>query len=555
MKLQTTFLFFFFMTALASAQIPGGNFESWQSVTFEFPEYADWTVYQENPSPESQGLLEKSDDASDGNFAIKFNTFGTKDFGYVVYGQVAEEGPSGGIPFADDPTQFTISYKCNMASGDSAQIWLWLYSGGNQITNDSFKLGGTQLVFKDTTFNLSTYAEAPDSMMFGLIPCNPWIDEIRTAGNEIYFDNVRFNGTNNLQLPDSSFESWTTLVQDYTEEMHNVEALSAKTDEAYNGNFALKMSTQKVSWEENENTIRMRAQIVLWAEKEYIQVSENDWEAKIHGGLPIHARKDTLVFYYKYTPAVGVIDTAAVNLKFQKSGSEVLGYYEWMLTTGTYAKFEIPFDLDNNWTGTSVDADSMFVELRSSKWRENWTPSDVNIEGSSLYIDYMYFKSQLYPQTSLAGPNGNVSPSDTALIKGSSITFTITPDNGFEIDSVTYNNIDISDELVQAGNVYTYAIDSVTGPGTLSADFKIVTGINNMSYTNDNMSIYPNPTCGILYIEGASKEDMVELISITGAVMYQKMISDNASVDISHIPDGIYFIKINNSIQGKIMKQ
>ena len=124
MKTLYTFLLLMFITASINAQIPGGSFETWQTATFEYPQHADWTVYHEETSIEKIGLLEKSSDASDGNWAIKLNTFGTRDFGYVVYGQIGEGGPSGGIPFADSPTEVTISYKCTMATGDSAQIWV-----------------------------------------------------------------------------------------------------------------------------------------------------------------------------------------------------------------------------------------------------------------------------------------------------------------------------------------------------------------------------------------------------------------------------------------------
>ena len=157
MKTQTTVLIFMFLATFINAQIPGGNFETWQTATFEYPQYADWTIYHEKTTLEAVGLLEKSSDASDGNYAIKFNTYGTDDFGYVVYGQVGDFGPTEGIPFADSPTEVTISYKCNMAAGDSAQIWVWLYSGGIQITNDTFRVEGIQSVYKDTTFILSTH--------------------------------------------------------------------------------------------------------------------------------------------------------------------------------------------------------------------------------------------------------------------------------------------------------------------------------------------------------------------------------------------------------------
>ncbi len=556
MKTLFTFLLLMLITTLINAQIPGGSFETWQTATFEYPQHADWTVYHEETSPEKAGLLEKSGDASDGNYAIKFNTFGNYDFGYVVYGELGEGGPSGGIPFADDPTEVTISYKCTMATGDSAHIWVWLYSGGSQITEDEFTVEGTQSVYKDTTFNLTAYTETPDSLMFGVIPCNPFVEEIRTDGNEVYFDNVRFNGTNNVQLPDNSFEIWASKVQDYTAEMHNIEALCEKSDDAYSGNFALKMTTINVEWEEDNNEIHRDSYLTLWGKKDYVQVSEDDWEARITGGLPVHARKDTLVFYYKYIPPAGVTDTAQVGLKFDKDSLEVYSYWGMLLPTDTYTKFEIPYDLDDVWTKSSVEADSMILELESSKWRQNWLESDTTIEGSSLYIDYIYFKSQLYyTLIATAGSNGIVSPADTSILHGDTLTFTITPDDGYEIDSVSYNGTDISGDLEQSGSDFTYTVNNVTGDGSLYVSFKVTTGIEYTGFAKDNILIYPNPVTDILYITGATKESIVQFISVTGAVIYQKKISENTSIDVSHIPAGLYFVKINNKVQCKLFKQ
>jgi len=555
MKTLYTFLLLMFISTLINAQIPGANFETWQTITFEYPQYADWTIYHERTTPDDVGLLEKSSDASDGDYAIKFNTYGTDDFGYIVYGQLEDEGPGGGIPFADDPDQITISYKCNMASGDSATIWVWLSSGGSQITTDNFKVGGTQLTYKDTTFSLSAYTETPDSLMFAIVPIDILVEEIGTDGNEVFFDNVRFSGgTNNLQLPDNSFESWASKTQDYTVEMKYIRALCEKSDDAYSGNFALKMTTQNVRWDDDNDEIDMDNELNLWGKRDWVEVSPDNHEPRIIGGLPVQTRKDTLVFYYIYIPAAGVIDTAEVSLCFDKDSIEVYNHWDILLPTDTYTIFEIPYDLDNAW-GNSVEADSMVLTLASSKWRNNWLESDTTIKGSRLYIDYMYFKSQLFSVSATAESNGTVSPADTSIIQGDNLVFTITPDDGYEIDSVSYNGDAIFDDLVQSGNDFTYTENDITEDGSLYVSFKVATERKELILTKDKISIYPNPVTDILYITGTETESMVQFISVTGAVVYQKTISRNSSLDVSHLPAGLYFVKINNKVQCKLFKR
>ena len=522
-----------------------------------------------------------------------------------------------------------------MAAGDSAEIWVWLSSGGTQLTMDLFRVGGVHNTYTDTVLNLSAYAGMADSMMFALASCNPFVDEIRTDGNVVFFDNVRFNGSNNAQIPDSSFENWTSRVQYFTKEMYNMQALTTKTTDAYNGMFALNMSTTNVQWDESRSQLGMNNILALWGKEDWIEISPDNYKLNISGGLPIEERKDTLVVYYKYMPPEGVTDTAMINLKFQKADTEAITYYNELMASETYKKFEIPFDLDNNWTMTSIDADSMILELGSSKYRNGFTQADTIIEGSSLTIDYMYFKSQIYSLTASSGQHGSVTPSDTSLIRGSSIiysilpdvgylpdtvtfndaditeelvqtengytftidsvtgsgslkvnfknelylqtvtfgssgsitptdtslilgdniTFTILPDSGYELNSATYNDVDIMGELLQVGDGYTFTIDSIEGPGVIFADFsKLPTGIEN-TLSDATISFYPNPTRGLIHLNGISTDCNVEILSVTGAVVFQKTISENDVIDISDFPEGIYLIRVNESIYDKIMKQ
>ncbi len=483
MKKISTFLLLICFFGALSAQIPGGNFEHWKSLTFEYPTEAGWTIYSEETSPETAGLLEKATDASDGSYAIKFNTFKEGDFGYVVYGQVGEGGPTGGIPFADNPTQVTIAYKGTLADGDSAQVWVWLFWEGEQLTNDAFKIHQNSETYIDLTFTLSEYTGMADSLMFVMIPSG--VDDAKpaTAGNEVYFDNVRFNGESNVQIPDNNFEDWTPINIEYTAQMTEIRALVEKSDDAYNGTYAMKMSTRNARWYESEKEgdesgIDRDCSVTLWGFRDDIKINDTTWMDRIIGGLAIPARKDTLVFYYKYMHPDQVFDTASVGLMFDKDSIEVLHEWYTLYQTDTYTKAEIAFDLDNNWTGGSVDADSMTLELESTRWRNNWSPADVNVNGSALYIDYMYFASQ-----------------------------------------------------------------------------EIYAGIEDEAHPESIIRVFPNPTYDILYIRGLSTVKNLEIISLNGALLYQDQITGNTSVDISEYPAGIYLIKLDDKMLGKIIKQ
>jgi hypothetical protein len=484
MKKFYLFVFLVSFSGALFAQLPGGNFEHWKTATFEFPTAADWTVYHEQLDPHGAGLLEKTTDASDGEYAIKFNTYGTRDFGYVVYGQIGEDGPSGGIPFADNPTQFTISYKCSLAEGDTAQVWVWLFSNGVQITSDIFKFYGDQSEYTDATFDLSSYTASPDSMMFALVPDDPFVEKTRTSGNYVCFDNARFvGGDNNLQLTDNSFEDWTARVLEYTSEMFEIEALVEKSDDAYDGMYALKMSTQNSGWYEDDehpedNQVYFDGRLFLWGARTGIQVGEDDWEERYLGGIGIPARKDTLIFYYKYMHPKQVVDTANVGITFEKDSIRVYDIYSDLLQTDTWTEHRVPFDLDHAWGDSVLVVDSMILELESTSWRETWTVADTNVEGSMLYVDYMYLASQ-----------------------------------------AAYLGVADEDHL---GNL---------------------------------IRIFPNPSYDVLYIRGLTTVKDLEIISVNGALLYRDNISGDTSIDISDYPAGVYLIRMDRKLMGKIIKQ
>ena len=85
----------------------------------------------------------------------------------------------------------------------------------------------------------------------------------------------------------------------------------------------------------------------------------------------------------------------------------------------------------------------------------------------------------------------------------------------------------------------------------------------NKSLSNGNISIYPNPTNNIFYIQASDeykmgKNDKYEIYSLSGQLVYtDKIVANTTTVDINNLSDGIYIIKtyINNSVSiNKVVK-
>ena len=80
----------------------------------------------------------------------------------------------------------------------------------------------------------------------------------------------------------------------------------------------------------------------------------------------------------------------------------------------------------------------------------------------------------------------------------------------------------------------------------------VALGLQNSSY-NSLISIYPNPTSDVLYIDNPNFEKInsLEIISINGTIVKQENRTSNLqSIEVSNLQTGVYFVKIqiNNEV-------
>jgi hypothetical protein len=74
-----------------------------------------------------------------------------------------------------------------------------------------------------------------------------------------------------------------------------------------------------------------------------------------------------------------------------------------------------------------------------------------------------------------------------------------------------------------------------------------------------NVTIYPNPTSGIINIRTQNEEDVfsITLINVTGQIVYKKTIehSSDLALDLSQQPKGIYSIEVrkHNGVERKLL--
>lgn len=115
-----------------------------------------------------------------------------------------------------------------------------------------------------------------------------------------------------------------------------------------------------------------------------------------------------------------------------------------------------------------------------------------------------------------------------------------TYDSGYVAVGITYSYGD------GVPNIYVLK----TGPNLASTgNILVVVGIDELSDRNKPVMIYPNPAFSHVNI-AISKQSVVEIFDAMGReLLHAQVIQGNNTVDISFIPDGIYFIRIINDDQ------
>jgi hypothetical protein len=90
-----------------------------------------------------------------------------------------------------------------------------------------------------------------------------------------------------------------------------------------------------------------------------------------------------------------------------------------------------------------------------------------------------------------------------------------------------------------AGATGCFALNGMSVVSGLKAD---AAGPENAS--QNNISIYPNPTRGMLFVDGISSATDIEITNAAGQMIFTTHTNDNISINMSSRPAGMYTVKL-----------
>jgi len=160
-----------------------------------------------------------------------------------------------------------------------------------------------------------------------------------------------------------------------------------------------------------------------------------------------------------------------------------------------------------------------------------------------------------YTITAHADENGSITPTGEVEVEyGNDQTFTITPDGGFRVGSITVDGSDIdlaNDENWDAENG-EYTFSNVIENHTIEVDFDDATSISIED--KNKIKVYPNPTSNNLWIEfyhHRNEKLVIVLQDQQGRIVSQVSVTDTGSLRVSmptqNLASGVYLLTIKGT--------
>jgi hypothetical protein len=111
---------------------------------------------------------------------------------------------------------------------------------------------------------------------------------------------------------------------------------------------------------------------------------------------------------------------------------------------------------------------------------------------------------------------------------------------------------------------FRYVTDEIVGnldkPYIVDLGAEMSVGIDELTIDNGQLTIYPNPTRGELVVSSEYRVVSIEVFDVYGRAITTQysILNTQYSIDISHLPVGVYFLKIqteNGVVMKKVVKE
>ncbi|NND94288.1 MAG: T9SS type A sorting domain-containing protein [Flavobacteriales bacterium] len=361
----TLTLALFFSSQMGAQNITNGGFENWE-VAEEFDSPVDWS----NTDLEAgffTSAISLSSDAVDGQNSVRLETIDETDdgiFGFVLAGEFGDDGPEGGFPFTGEVEGLRGHFKWDVQPGDSANIIMVAFNGGEMVEMAVEKLVGSEDMWTEIDMTFQSGAVEVDEVLVAVASSNALEDEYVEGSWVMVDDLTMMNGDTEIGgVPNGSFEEWEQFSYEEPVDWNTTAfigiSLVEQVSDAHSGDHAVMLENMYL--EEYDE----------YAEA-YLINGEFTEDGPV-GGQDYTLRPEVINGYFKYNPQG--TDTGFVHVQFWNESNLIGMAVVELFETSEYTMFSEEIMFFGNETPTHFTLVA--------------TPG--NETGSVLYLDDLEF--------------------------------------------------------------------------------------------------------------------------------------------------------------------
>ena len=180
--------------------------------------------------------------------------------------------------------------------------------------------------------------------------------------------------------------------------------------------------------------------------------------------------------------------------------------------------------------------------------------TNQNISSDALSVGYIYVtEDSIAPVITLLGDaTVSIEVGDTYIDAGA--TAKDNYDGDITSNIVTVSNVDTA---IVGSYTVTYDVSDANGTAaaTVTRIVSVEDALSMVEIEKIELDIFPNPTSSIWQIKSSKMIESLDLFDVTGKrLIYKKTLSNDFQIDATSLPDGVYYILINNNKLVRLIK-
>ncbi len=180
--------------------------------------------------------------------------------------------------------------------------------------------------------------------------------------------------------------------------------------------------------------------------------------------------------------------------------------------------------------------------VNSADWSTGFSGNPVLVNQSGQFTaTNIVYNGNCITQAIIDIPLGNIPSTPTISANGNILTASTSPNYQWYLNGNILNSETAQTTTIVNGGVYTVSTTGTNGCVVTSNPYNSYLGVEMTEL--ENVYVYPNPTSGIVKIDGLFSTDALKMYDMQGKSI-QINPTNNNEINLSNVENGVYFLSI-----------